>query len=111
LAGRDITEGRSTRAIAVDIGVVSSTALWQNTDMSYDTAIGGLPFIYAINDARPYTRQTAPFRKDQFDNGQEPGEQSLTGWWLRSQMSFHSGSGIKFFDPATTEWALSLCRL
>jgi len=71
--------------------------------MSYDTAIGGLPFIYAINDARPYTRQTAPFRKDQFDNGQEPGEQSLTGWWLRSQMSFHSGSGITFFDPATAD--------
>jgi hypothetical protein len=71
--------------------------------MSYDVAIGGLPFIYAINDARPDVRQTAPFRKDQFDNGAEPGEQSLTGWWLRSQMSFHSGSGIKFFDPATTD--------
>jgi hypothetical protein len=103
LAGRDITEGRSTRAVAVDIGVVSSTAIWQNTDMSYDVAIGGLPFFYAINDARPYIRQTAPFRKDQFDNGAEPGEQSLTGWWIRSQMSFHSGSGIKFFDPATTD--------
>jgi len=103
LAGRDITEGRSTRAIAVDVGVTSSTAIWQNTDMSYDVALGGLPFIYAINDARPYTRQTAPFRKDQFDNGAEPGEQSLTGWWMRSQMSFHSGSGIKFYDPATTD--------
>ena len=65
--------------------------------------MGGLPFIYAISDARPYIRQTAPFKKDQFDNGQEPGEQSLTGWWLRSQMSFHSGTGIKFFDPATTD--------
>ena len=103
MAGRDITEGRANRAIAVDVGVVSSTALWQNTDMSYDVALGGLPFIYAISDARPYTRQTAPFRKDQFDNGTEPGEQSLTGWWIRSQMSFHSGSGIKFFDPATTD--------
>ncbi len=103
MAGRDITEGRSTRAVAVDIGVVSSTAIWQNTDMSYDVAIGGLPFFYAINDARPYIRQTAPFRKDQFDNGAEPGEQSLTGWWIRSQASFHSGSGIKFFDPATTD--------
>ena len=71
--------------------------------MSYDVALGGLPFIYAISDARPYTRQTAPFRKDQFDNGTEPGEQSLTGWWIRSQASFHSGSGIKFFDPATTD--------
>ena len=100
---RDITEGRSTRAIAVDVGVVSSTALWQNTDVAYDVAIGGMPFIYAINDSRPYIRQTAPFRKDQFDNGQEPGEQSLTGWWIRSQTSFHSGTGIKFFDPATTD--------
>ena len=71
--------------------------------MSYDVALGGLPFIYAISDARPYTRQTAPFRKDQFDNGAEPGEQSLTGWWIRSQASFHSGSGIKFYDPATTD--------
>ncbi len=71
--------------------------------MSYDVAIGGLPFFYAINDSRPYIRQTAPFRKDQFDNGNEPGEQSLTGWWIRSQASFHSGAGIKFFDPATTD--------
>ncbi len=103
MAGRDITDGRAERSIAVDIGVVSSTAIWQNTDMSYDVAIGGLPFFYAINDSRPYIRQTAPFRKDQFDNGNEPGEQSLTGWWIRSQASFHSGSGIKFFDPATTD--------
>jgi hypothetical protein len=103
LAGRDITEGRANRSIAVDVGVVASTAIWQNTDMSYDVALGGLPFIYAINDSRPYVRQTAPFRKDQFDNGAEPGEQSLTGWWIRSQMSFHSGSGIKFYDPATTD--------
>lgn len=103
MAGRDITEGRAERSIAVDVGVVSSTAIWQNTDMSYDVALGGLPFIYAINDSRPYVRQTAPFRKDQFDNGTEPGEQSLTGWWIRSQMSFHSGSGIKFYDPATTD--------
>lgn len=100
---RDITEGRAERAIAVDIGVVSSTNTWQNTDIAYDVAIGGLPFIYAINDARPYIRQTAPYRKDQFDNGQEPGEQSLTGWWLRSQSSFHTGTGIKFFDPAQTD--------
>ena len=98
MAGRDITEGRATRSIAVDVGVVSSTAVWQNTDMSYDVAVGGLPFFYAINDARPYTRQTAPFKKDQFDNGSEPGEQSLTGWWIRSQSSFHSGAGIKFYE-------------
>jgi len=112
MAGRDITEGRGSNtanvgyAIAVDLGIVSSSSVWENTDVSYDTAIGGLPFFYAISDARPYIRQTAPFRKEQFDNGAEPGEQSLTGWWLRSQSSFHNGSGINFYDPSAGETVL-----
>jgi hypothetical protein len=100
VAGRDITEGRATRAIAVDVGVVGNQAVWQNTDIAYDTALGGMPFIYAISDARPYVRQTAPYRKEQFDNQTEPGEQSLTGWWIRSQSSFQDGTGITFYDPA-----------
>jgi hypothetical protein len=103
VAGRDITEGRANQAIAVDVGIVSTSQYWQNTSDSYDVAVGGQPFFYAINDARPYIRQTAPYKKDQFDNGKEPGEQSLTGWWLRSQSSFHSGSGIKFYDPSAGE--------
>jgi len=116
VAGRDITEGDgNVWALApdglpiargtADIGIVSTDAVWQNTNISYDTAIGGMPFISAISDKDEATRQTAPFRKDQFDNGNEPGEQSLTGWWLRSQMSFHGGAGIKFFDPATNDEA------
>ena len=100
MAGRDITEGRATRAVAVDVGVLSDASIWQNTDIAYDVAIGGMPFIYAISDQNPYIRQTAPYRKDQFDNQTEPGEQSLTGWWLRSQSSFHDGTGIVFYDPA-----------
>lgn len=103
MAGRDLTESNGYYDLSVDIGIVSSNASWSNTDVAYDTALGGLPFIYAINDARPYLRQTAPFRKDQFDNGTEPGEQSLSGWWLRSQSSFHGGSGINFFDPLTND--------
>jgi len=100
VAGRDITEGRAERAIAFDVGVVATDAIWQNTDIAYDVAIGGMPFIYAINDANPYVRQTAPYRKEQFDNQPEPGEQTLTGWWIRSQSSFHEGAGITFYDPA-----------
>ena len=114
MAGRDITEGDgNVWALAgdglpiargtADIGIVSTDAIWQNTTISYDTAIGGMPFISAISDKDEAVRQTAPFKKDQFDNGQEPGEQSLTGWWLRSQMSFHSGSGINFYDPLTND--------
>lgn len=114
MAGRDITEGDgNVWALAgdglpiargtADIGIVSTDAIWQNTTISYDTAIGGMPFISAISDKDEAIRQTAPFKKDQFDNGQEPGEQSLTGWWLRSQMSFHSGAGINFYDPLTND--------
>jgi hypothetical protein len=103
VAGRDITEGRAERAIAVDVGVVGDSSIWQNTAETYDIAIGGMPFILATSDERRYVRQTAPFKKDQFDNGAEPGEQSLTGWWLRSQSSFHSGEGIKFYDPSAGE--------
>ena len=109
MATRDITEGRGSatasigRAIAIDLGIVSSTSTWQNTNEAYDVAVGGLPFFYAISDARPYVRQTAPFSKEQSDIGAEPGEQSLTGWWLRSQSSFHNGTGIKFYDPSAGE--------
>ena len=112
MATRDITEGRGSttasigRSIAIDLGIVSSTSTWQNTNEAYDVAVGGLPFFYAINDARPYVRQTAPFNKEQFDNGSEPGEQSLTGWWLRSQSSFHNGTGIRFYDPSAGESVL-----
>ena len=107
MAGRDITEGRSTRAIAVDIGVGTST-IWQNTGVAYDCAIAGIPFFLGINDQRPYERGTAPFRKQQFDSQRDPGEQSLTGWWLRSQSSFHAGEGIEFYDPLANPYSTTL---
>jgi len=105
VVSRDITEGRGSatasigRSIAVDLGITADSSVWTNTDVAYDVALGGMPFIYAVSDARPYIRQTAPYKKDQFDSNKEPGEQSLTGWWIRSQSSFHSGTGIKFYDP------------
>ena len=77
--------------------------IWTNTTVAYDVAIGGLPFFYGISNERPYERQTAPYKKQQFDNSKEPGEQTLEGWWIRSQSSFHRGAGITFFDPSAGE--------
>ena len=98
MASPDITEN-----IPLNIGNPGTSAFWTNNAEGYDVAIGGMPFLMAPTDTVPYQRETAPYRKDQFDNGKEPGEQSLTGWWIRSQSSFHVGSGIKFYDPSSGE--------
>jgi hypothetical protein len=107
VAGRDITDGRSTRAIAVDLGI-GTGIIWQNSGIAYDVAIAGIPFFLGIKDDRPYERATAPFRKEQFDSQTNPGEQSLTGWWLRSQNSFHTGEGITFYDPLSNPYATTI---
>jgi hypothetical protein len=98
LAGQDITEG-----LPLNVGNPGTSGFWTNRAEDYDVAFGGIPFFMAPTDQNPYQRETAPYRKEQFDNSREPGEQSLTGWWLRSQSSFHGGAGIKFYDPSAGE--------
>jgi hypothetical protein len=93
-----------TDPVVDPIGIVGTTAqLFENTSNIYDVAIGGQPFLLAASDRYPYQRQTATYRKQQFDNTKEVGEQSFEGWWLRSQSSFHFGSGINYLDPYTGE--------
>ena len=96
--GDDITEGLPF-VLSNPAGNINYTA----TGYSYDIAIAGLPFFISPLDDSPYRRVTAQYRKNQFDTSREPGEQTLTGWWLRSQSSFHLGQGIKFFEPAQDE--------
>jgi hypothetical protein len=87
--------------VPYDISLPSTEASFELTDTAYDIVIDDLPFIVKVNNQDPYVRQTAPYKKEQFDNSQEPGEQSLTGWWLRSQTSWHNGAGISFYEPGT----------
>lgn len=73
------------------------------SDIAFDYAIGGIPFIGGESLRgtyfhRQYTRSFSPIRKDQFDNQQVPGEQSIWGWWLRSQSDFSLGAGLQFLD-------------
>ena len=68
-------------------------------DLRYDYALGGIPFLSATRDAWPYTEGMAEIRKQQFDSFAEPGEQSLYGWWLRSQSTFYAGAGLLYQDP------------
>lgn len=72
---------------------------------SYDFAVGGIPFLSAMSRDDPAIIKNADFRKNQIDQSVEPGEQSLTGWWVRSQLSFHAGAGLQFSDPSLDESA------
>jgi len=83
----------------------SSGLTWVNSDISYDVAIGGVPFMLGVNDKFPYKRATAEYRKQQLDVQKEPGEQTITGWWLRSQSSFHYGAGARYQEPISGEHA------
>ena len=55
----------------------------------------------AITDNTPYKRQTAEFRAQRVDQMRDPGEHTLagSGYWTRSQSSWHYGEGIQFTEP------------
>jgi hypothetical protein len=96
--GDDITEG-----IPYVLSNPAGSTTYTPTGPSYEVAFAALPFFLANSDEQPYRRVTAQYRKQQIDQTREAGEQTLTGWWLRSQSSFHLGAGIKFFEPQQEE--------
>lgn len=72
---------------------------YTNSHSKFDVAIDGVPFFLGPTSEYPYVRQSGEFRRQQVDMTGEPGEQSLTSWWYRSQSSFHMGAGMKYYDP------------
>jgi hypothetical protein len=96
--GDDITEG-----IPYVLSNPAGSTTYTPTGPAYDVAFSALPFFLAASDEQPYRRVTAQYRKQQIDQTREPGEQTLTGWWVRSQSSFHLGAGIKYFEPIQEE--------
>ena len=96
--GSDITD-----AIPYALSNPSGSQSYAATGIAYDVAFGGVPFFLTTSDENAYRRVTAQYRKQQIDMSREPGEQTLTGWWLRSQSTFHLGQGVKFFEPAQDE--------
>jgi hypothetical protein len=96
--GDDITEG-----IPYTLSNPAGSTTYTPTGPAYEVAFSALPFFLANSDEQPYRRVTAQYRKQQIDQTREPGEQTLTGWWVRSQSSFHFGAGIKYFEPIQEE--------
>lgn len=90
-----------TDPVLLDIGIAYSTSLnsFSLGAFAYEWAIAGQPFLGVASDEFPLTRAFTATNKEQFDNSRDPGEQSLTGWWLRSQRDFSGGAGINFLEP------------
>lgn len=96
----DITESSpNLNHLLIDLSAANETSAFLPTNIAFDVTFGDNGFIVKNDAQNPYIRETAQYKKDQFDNSTEPGEQTLTGWWLRSQTSWHEGAGIRYFEP------------
>ena len=65
----------------------------------FDVALNGVGYMYSNTPVNPLIRETLPYTKDQIDQAQSPGEQTLTSWWIKSQESFHGGAGQLNLEP------------
>lgn len=94
----DITED-----VVFDLTGRGSTSLTQATvssNVAWDCSVGGLPFLFAVSDQYPMRRETADFRRQRVDSQRDVGEQSLdSGYWIRSQSSWHYGAGLTSAEP------------
>ncbi len=92
-----------TDRVIHELGLVAPTAtagVNVPASLRWDCSIGGLPFLYGMSKSYPMRRETAEFRRQRVDTERNPGEQSLdSGYWLRSQASWHYGSGLSSAEP------------
>lgn len=70
------------------------------SSVRWDCMLGGLSFLFGNSDQYPFRRETSEFRRERIDTERNPGEQSLdSGFWIRSQSSWHYGSGLSSAEP------------
>lgn len=101
----DITERLPVGFSGNPTGGVPTPPTLVQSDAQWDVGIGDQAFLLAASKDNPYRRESADVSKQQLDTSKEPGEQTLNQWWLRSQTSWHHGSGINFYEPGSDEGA------
>jgi hypothetical protein len=74
-----------------------------NPDTDWAYSIGGIHFLSAASDNYPYQRQLTKLVKDQFDTSDNPGDNSLEGWWVRSQSDWSLGSDQLFMESMSDD--------
>ena len=99
MTGIDISEDVVAELGTTLLGATGQGALL-SPSIRWDCSIGGLTFLFGMSDQTPMKRETGQFRRERVDNQRDPGEQSLdSGYWIRSQSSWHYGSGLTSAEP------------
>jgi hypothetical protein len=76
---------------------------WAVQGAAYDWVLAGLHFNEATNDSNPVERAFQRVTKDAIDQSPQPGDQSLDGWWIRSQTDWSGGAGYRFMEPISQD--------
>lgn len=84
--------------LGVDTG---SGGIDPGASIAFTYGVAGIGFLSAASDQNPYQRGLKNVLKDQVNNSEQPGDQSFTDWWYRSQTDWSSGAGAKFMEPIT----------
>ncbi len=82
---------------------IPSNDPWKVDGAAYDWQIAGLHFCTALNAENPYERAFSRVTKDAIDQSDQPGDQSLDGWWIRSQTDWTGGAGYEFMEPISAD--------
>jgi len=91
--GSDVTEG-----IPYVLSNPSGATNYSATGVNYDMAIAGLPFFIGATDDSPYRRVTAQYRKQQYDQTREAGEQSLTLYLFGARDNANNVDAVVFTE-------------
>ena len=82
---------------------IPSNDPWKVDAAAYDWRIAGLHFNSAVSAENPLERAFSRVTKDAIDQSPQPGDQSLDGWWIRSQTDWSGGAGYEFMEPISED--------
>jgi hypothetical protein len=85
-------------SLGTNVGTIDPGA---SIDFAY--GIAGVGFLSAAGVETPYQRGLANVLKEQINNSEEPGDQSFTNWWLRSQTDWSAGAGTLSMEPISDD--------
>jgi len=98
-----VTVPDEIHAIPHPLSVASTSSTFPNLEFRADYDISGVRFLSGASDTYPYTRELTRITKEQLDTSITPGDQSLEGWWMRSQTDWSGGADQEYMEPISTD--------